>query len=194
MIRSTFTAVPRRLPAMFAKVIVFGVVTFVVTFVGLLGAALATAPVLAGKGVTADFGDTDVWLSLIGGAAYLTLIGLIALAIGLLLRNSAGGIAAALGLVLVVPVIFNLLASLAQAQWAADIGSFLPSSAGGKLFAYPVAAGADAAAGAAAGPGGRIATVTSSVDLTNWQALLVLAAWFLVTFVVGLVLVKRRDA
>jgi ABC-type transport system involved in multi-copper enzyme maturation permease subunit len=34
----------------------------------------------------------------------------------------------------------------------------------------------------------------SSIDLTNWQALLVLAGWFAVTFIVGLVVLKRRDA
>ncbi|CAN5258352.1 ABC transporter permease [soil metagenome] len=190
MIRSTFAAVPRRLPAVIAKAIVFGVVTFVVSLVGLVAAAAATAPVLSGKGVNADFGDPDVWLALIGGAAYLTFIGLIALAIGLLLRNSAGGIAAALGLVLVVPVIFTLLAGLAQAQWAADIGSFLPSNAGGQLYAYP----AEAVEQTGPGSGPPVAAVTSAVDLTNWQALLVLAAWFAVVFVVGLVLVKRRDA
>lgn len=189
MIRSTFTAVPRRLPAMFAKAIVFGVVTFLVSLAGLVGAAVATAPLLAGTGVTADFGDPDVWLTLVGGAGYLALIGLISLAIGLLLRNSAAGIAAALGLLLVVPVIFNLLAGLAQAQWAADVGAFLPSSAGGKLFTYPVDAvvslDGSGPQGVGAGP---------SIDLANWQALLVLAGWFVVTFVVGLVVVKRRDA
>jgi ABC-2 type transport system permease protein len=189
MIRSTFTAVPRRLPAIFAKAIVFGVVTFLVSLVGLVGAALATAPILAGTGVTADFGDPEVWLTLVGGAGYLALIGLIALAIGLLLRSSAAGIAAALGLVLVVPVIFNLLAGLAKAQWAADVGSFLPSNAGGKLFTYPAEA-PTSVDGSGPGPVG----VASSIDLTNWQALLVLAGWFAVTFVVGLIVLKRRDA
>jgi ABC-2 type transport system permease protein len=193
MIRSTFTAVPRRLPAMFAKAIVFGVVTFVVSFIGLLGAALATAPLLAGSGVTADFGDPDVWLTLVGGAGYLALIGLIALAIGLLLRNSAAGIAAALGLVLVVPVIFNLLAGLAQAQWAADIGTFLPNNAGSKLFTYPVA-DAPSLDGSGPGPGPTAGGVTSTIDLTNWQALLVLVGWFAVTFAAGLIVLKRRDA
>jgi ABC-2 type transport system permease protein len=192
MIRSTFAAVPRRLPAMFAKAIVFGVVTFVVALVGLVAAALVTAPLLAGKGVTADFGDPDVWLTLLGGAAYLTFIGLIAFAIGLLIRSSAGGIAAALGLVLVVPVIFNLLVAIAQAQWAANVATFLPSNAGGKLYAYPADVVATTTAGSR--PGLAAPTTISDVDLSNWQGLLVLVAWFAVIFVVGLVVLKRRDA
>lgn len=192
MIRSTFAAVPSRVSAIFAKAIVFGVVTFVVSLVGIVAAALATAPILAGKGIDADFGDPDVWLSFVGGAAYLALIGLIALAIGLLIRSSAGGIAAALGLVLVVPVIFTLLAAIAQAQWAADLGTFLPSNAGNVLYTYP----AGEAVTPAAGPGGGPAATatTTSIDLTRGEGLLVLTAWFTATFAVGLAMLKRRDA
>jgi ABC-2 type transport system permease protein len=194
MIRSTFAAVPKRLPAMFAKAIVFGVVTFLVSFVALVAAAFATAPLLVSKGVTADFGDPDVWLTLVGGAGYLALIGLIALAIGLLIRSSAGGIAAALGLLLVVPVVFSLVARLAQADWATNVAAFLPSNAGAKLYAYPTDA---VAATVTQGPGAGAAAATSTsstIDLTSWQGLLVLLGWFAVTFVVGLVVLKRRDA
>ena len=191
MIRSTFTAVPKRLPALFAKAIVFGVTTFVVAFISLVIAALVTAPLLANKGVTADFGDGQVWLTLLGGAGYLALIGLMSLAIGLLIRASAGGIAAALGLVLVVPIILSIIARVTQADWASNIAAYLPSNAGGKLFAYP----SDAVATLPTRPGAAAsAAATSTVDLTSWQGLLVLVAWFVVLFVVGLVLLKRRDA
>lgn len=191
MIRSTLTAVPRRLSAMFAKAIVFGIVTFVVSLVGLVAAAAATAPLLADKGITADFGDPDVWLTLVGGAGYLALTGLISLAIGLLLRSSAAGIAASVGLLLIVPLIFGLIAGLAQAQWAADIGSFLPGNAGALLFEYPAEA-----VPATVGPGAGQASlgVTSDVDLRRSQAALVLGGWFAAIYAAGLVLLKRRDA
>jgi ABC-2 type transport system permease protein len=188
MIRSTFAAVPRRWPAIVAKVIVFGVTTFVVTLVSLVLTALVTAPVLSGQDIHADWGDGTVWLSLIGGAGYLALIGVISLAIGLLLRNSAAGIATSLGLVLVLPIIFNLLVGLAKADWAANISAFLPSNAGAKLYAYPVAA--VPSIGQSRAP----ATTVATIDLTNWQALLVLLGWFAVAFVAGLFLLKRRDA
>ena len=192
MVRSTFAAVPTRLPAIFAKAIVFGVTTFVVSLVALVAAALVTAPILGGKGVTADFGDGQIWLSLVGGAGYLALIGLLALGIGLIIRSSAGGIAAALGLVLVVPIIFTVLRGVTDSDWPGNVSAFLPSSAGDKLFAYPGVV----AAAATPGPGGGAAAVatTTGVDLSSWQALLVLLGWVAVALVIGSVLVKRRDA
>jgi ABC-2 type transport system permease protein len=188
MIRSTFAAVPRRWPAIVAKAIVFGVTTFVVSLVGLVLTALVTAPILSGQGIHADWGDGNVWLSLVGGAGFLALIGVISLAIGLLLRNSAAGIATSLGLVLVLPIIFNLLVGLAKADWAANISAFLPSNAGAKLYGYPVAAAQTI------GQGRAPATTAATVDLTNWQALLVLLGWFAVAFAAGLFALRRRDA
>jgi ABC-2 type transport system permease protein len=178
MIRSTFTAVPRRLPALAAKALVFGVVTFVLTLVALLVGALLAAPILDGRGIHPDLGDSSVWLALVGAAGYLTLLGILAMAIGLIIRVSAGAIATALGLVLVVPIIFNLLASLTRADWARNVGAFLPSDAGGRGYAYQPTGG-----------------VTDGIlTLDGGQGLLVLAAWCVVAAVVGGVLVKRRDA
>ena len=180
MIRSTFAAVPKRLPAVIAKVLVFGVTTFIVTLFSLVVAALITAPLLANKGVHVDFGDAHVWLGLVGGAGYLALIGIVALGVGLIVRNSAGGIAAALGLVLVVPIIFQVISGILQkAMWPQNVASFLPSQAGGKLFAYPAS---------------NAATPDGLVVLDTWQGLLVLAGWVVLVLVVGSILVKRRDA
>ena len=181
MIRSTFAAVPKRLPAVIAKVLVFGVTTFIVTLFSLVVAALITAPLLGNKGVNVDFGDGHFWLGLVGGAGYLALIGIVALGVGLIVRNSAGGIAAALGLVLVVPIIFQVISGILQkSMWPQNVASFLPSSAGGKLFAYP-------AANPATPPDGLVV-------LDTWQGLLVLLGWVVLVLVVGGILVKRRDA
>ena len=178
MIRSTFTAVPRRLPALAAKALVFGVVTFVLTLAALVAGALLAAPILDGRGIHPDLGDSSVWWALVGGAAYLTLLGLLAMAIGLIIRASAGAIATALGLVLVVPIIFNLLASLTKADWVQNVSAFLPSAAGGRAYAFQATGG----------------VTDGIVTLGGGQGLLVLAAWFVVAAVVGAVMVKRRDA
>lgn len=191
MIRSTFAAVPKRLPAIIAKVLVFGVSTFVVGLVSLIAAALVTAPLLPAKGVHPDFGDGAVWLALIGGAGYLALIGVLSLGIGLILRNSAGSIAASLGLVLVVPIILQVLARVTQAEWPGNIAAFLPSDAGSKLYAYPAAA---QTVTSRSGAGGAAGTAIQNITLDSWQGLLVLLGWFAVAFVVGAILVKRRDA
>lgn len=178
MIRSTFTAVPARLPALAAKTLVFAVVTFVVTLAALVIAALLAAPILDGRGIHPDLGDSGVWLALVGGAGYLTLLGVLSLAIGLIIRVSAGAIATALGLILVVPIIFNILASVTRAQWPQNVAAFLPSSAGGRLYAYQPTGG----------------TANGLLTLDGWQGLLVLAAWCVVAAVIGGILVKRRDA
>lgn len=186
MIRSTFAAVPKRLPAIVAKALVFGLTTFVVALVGLVGAALVSAPLLRANDITADFGDGNVWLALVGGAGYVALIGLLAFGIGLIVRSSAAGIAAALGLVLVVPTILQVLARVTLADWPANIAASLPASAGSKLYAYP---GAAAESFTPSQP-----SASNVITLDTWQGLLVLVGWVVVAFVVGAILVKRRDA
>lgn len=179
MIRSTLTAVPKRTPALVAKALVFGVTTFIVSLIALVATALVTAPLMAAKDVHPDFGDANFWLALVGGAGYLALIGVLALALGTIIRSSAGGISAALGLILVLPVIVQILAGVTRADWARNLGSFLPSSAGGRMYSYAPAA----------------PTPTEGVvSLDPGQGLLVLAIWFVVVFVIGAILLKRRDA
>jgi ABC-2 type transport system permease protein len=191
MIRSTFVAVPTRLPALAAKLLVFGVATFVISLIALVATALITAPLLPGRAIHPDLGDSAIWIALIGAAGYLTLIGCLSLAIGTILRSTAGTIAASLGLVLVAPIILRVLANLTQAQWAANVDVFLPSNAGGRLFAYPAST-----ASVLTPPAGtpNAATTVSTIVLEPWQALLVVAAWFVAALIVGAILLKRRDA
>ncbi|CAN5141020.1 ABC transporter permease [soil metagenome] len=164
-IRSTFAAVPKRLPVLWAKAAVFGVVTFAVSLVAILLTYLVTWPILSGAGVTSNLFDSDVYLKLLGGAGYLALIGLLALALGAVLRNTAGGIAAALGLLLVVPVIFGLI----PADWAHSVSDWLPGNAGASLF-------------------------QSGGVFEWWQGLLILLGWITVVGAAAAVLMKRRDA
>ncbi|MEO7122697.1 MAG: ABC transporter permease subunit [Lacisediminihabitans sp.] len=179
MIRSTLTAVPKRTPALIAKALVFGVTTFIVSLIALVATALSTAPLMPGKAIHPNFGDADFWLALVGGAGYLALIGILGLAIGAIIRSSAGGISAALGLILVVPVLAQIVAGVTRATWAGNLGSFLPSSAGGRMYAYGPTA---------------LTPPKGVVSLDAGQGLLVLALWCVVIFVIGAVLLKRRDA
>lgn len=180
MIRSTFSAVPRRLPAFFAKVLVLAVTTFVVGLVAILVTALITAPILSNKGIATHVFDGDVLLPLIGGAGYLTLIAVLAYGLGSILRSSAGGIATALGLVLVIPPVLRIISNLTHATWVSNVSAFLPSEAGGKIFSYVGSSVQKTAPGV--------------VDLTGLEGLLVLLAWVVAALVVGAVLIKRRDA
>lgn len=133
MIRSTMAAAPKRLSTLFAKSAVIGATVFVVGFVSLtLGAAVSGA-ILSASGVTTDWTDPRVWSILLGAAGYPALVAVFSVGVGTILRNSAGSIAAVLGLLLVVPTVFQLIGGLLQAEWAFDIAAFLPSSLGSTM-------------------------------------------------------------
>lgn len=182
MIRSTLTAVPARLPALFGKIVVFGIVTFVISLVAIVLSALLSAPLLAGNGIEADFGDANYWSALVGAAGFLALTGIFATAIGTIVRNSAGAIAIVLGFVLVLPTIVQIFAVITKAEWVANLGAFLPSNAGARMYAYV----SDAPAVDPLG--------LDSLVLEPWQGALVLVAWVVALLALASVLLKRRDA
>ncbi|MES2169407.1 MAG: ABC transporter permease [Actinomycetota bacterium] len=179
MIRSTFAAEPKRLPTLFAKAIVLGITTFLVALVSVFGTAAIIFPLLPALHVHPDWGNSTLLLALFGGALYLALISLIAFSIGAIIRTTAGGIASALGLILVVPTVLNIVALTTGAAWAANLVAFLPTDAGAKLYAYASSS----------------ASITNGVvSLDSQQGGFVLLAWFVVLFIAAGVLLKRRDA
>ena len=168
MIRSTITAVPKRLPALWAKAIVLFITTFVVGAISSFGSIAIALPILAGKGIHADWGDSALYLTPLSGALYLALLSIFALGIGAILRNSAGGIAAVLGILLLLPTLWMLI----PGQWAIDASPYLLPNAGSNFFQ---AAGPDA-------------------TLEPWQSLIVIVVWVAVSLAGAAVLLKRRDA
>ncbi|NNC10855.1 ABC transporter permease subunit [Planctomonas sp. JC2975] len=181
MIRSTYTADPRRLGAYFGKFIVLAVVVFVVGIVTEGVSAILATVIFHARGLEADLTAPSVLLPLLGGALYLTLIAVLAFAIGSVLRSSAGGIATILGMLLVLPVVAGLIAGLTQAKWVANVASFLPASAGDTLYAYTP-------------PNSTHVEVSNGIiSLEAWQGGLVLLAWVVVVTILGAILTKRRD-
>jgi len=185
MIRSTFAAVPKRLPAFFAKALVLALATFVVSLVSIVATALITAPILAGQGIEGQLLDGDVMRALLGGAGYLTLVALLAFGFGAILRNSAGGIATVLGLILVVPTVLGILAAITQTVWVQNLSAFLPSNAGALMY--------EIGDGSFMG-GPPVATNADIITLDATQGFLVLLAWVVVLFITAAALIKRRDA
>ena len=130
MIRSSLTAVPRRLPVLWGKVAVFAgsilPVSLVASFVSfVLGQALLNSHHL-GVPVTAH----DALRSVIGTALYVTVAGLIGVALGALLRNTAAGIATFTAVFFVIP----LLAVLLPASISDHLAQYLPSNAGSVIW------------------------------------------------------------
>jgi ABC-2 type transport system permease protein len=126
MIRASLAAVPARLPVLWAKVLVFGATTLVLTLPAALGAFAIGQSILHRKGLDTTFGHPGVARAVIGAALYLTVVGVLGLALGGLLRNTAAGISTLFGLLFVLPIVVHFLPS----SWSGPIDKYLPSSAG----------------------------------------------------------------
>ncbi|GAA2081531.1 ABC transporter permease subunit [Microbacterium hatanonis] len=181
MIRSTLTAVPKRTPALLAKALVFAIATFVVAVISFGISIAVSVALLSGKGLETDLADPQYWLAILGGVGYLVLVGLIAFSLGAIIRNTAGSVAVALGLVLAAPIVLNIVGVLTQLVWMQNLEKILPSSAGSALAAYPVES--------SGGP-----TTEGLWTIEPWAGGLILVAWVVVLFSTAIVLLKRRDA
>jgi len=137
MIRSTLAAVPRRLPVLWSKAAVYGVIAFIVAIAGAAVAFAVSSATLSGTAAAVSLSDDGVVRGLLGAGIYLGLVGVIGVALGALLRSTAGGISALVGSFLLVPGLMSLL----PASWRTDITPYLPSNAGESIFALQHNAG-----------------------------------------------------
>lgn len=183
MIRSTLTAVPKRTPALLAKALVLAFVTFVVSAIAFLITVPIVAAVLSAKHFEVDIGDVPLWTAVLGGVGYLVLVALFSFSIGAIVRNTAGGLAIALGVLLALPIVLSIMAAVTQLPWLQSLQNLLPSVAGAKMYEYT---GLSAFS--------QMPPQEGVLTLEPWQGGLVLAAWAVVAFVIASVLLKRRDA
>ncbi|WP_077796654.1 ABC transporter permease subunit [Streptomyces sp. JHA26] len=110
MIRTTMTACPSRGRVLAAKAIVFFLVAFVVTLVSTTLVALLHVALLEDHGAVAPTGEE--WLkATVGVSFYLALLGLLSLAVGSVIRHSAGAITLMIGAVLAPLVIALFMVS-----------------------------------------------------------------------------------
>ena len=128
MIRSTLAAAPKRLPVLWAKAILFCSVTFVLMEIAGFAAFLAGQAALGTHGTTLS--APGAFRATSGTGLYLTVVALLGIALGFVIRSTAGGIAALVGLLLVLPGILAIL----PASWQDNIGPYLPATAGAALY------------------------------------------------------------
>ncbi|MGW0844640.1 ABC transporter permease [Streptomyces sp. NPDC002787] len=131
MIRSTLTAVPRRLPVLWSKAAVIGPIALVLTAIGALAAFQLGTPGLDGERISLALSDDGVLRSLAGAGLYLGLVAVFGVALGALIRSSAGAIAALVGVLLILPG----LASLLPDSWYDTLSPYFPSNAGSAVHA-----------------------------------------------------------
>jgi hypothetical protein len=131
MVRSTLAAVPRRLPVLWSKSVVFGLVALVLGVAGAFAAFLFGSVIVSGTPAAMTLSHPDVVRSLLGAGLYLGLVGVLGVALGALLRSVAGGISVLVAALMLIPGLISLLPK----TWQADIGPYLPSNAGQSMFA-----------------------------------------------------------
>ena len=126
MIRSTMTAVPKRLPVLWGKAGVYALVAIAITVPAALIAFFAGQAILSGQHLQIAFSHAGVPGAVLGAAGFLTLVGLFAMGLGALMRNTAAGIATFAGIMFVIPPLISILPS----SVADSIDPYLPSNAG----------------------------------------------------------------
>jgi hypothetical protein len=133
LIRSTLAAVPKRLPVLGAKTLIYFVVVFVVATIGSFAAFLGGEGFLHGKKIALTLSDGGVVRCLFGAGLYLALATVLGAALGMLVRSVAGGIASLIGLLMLLPITLDMLPS----SWKVDVAPYLPGAegAGAPIFA-----------------------------------------------------------
>jgi ABC-2 type transport system permease protein len=167
-IRVSLLAVPHRWPMLTAKILVFAVIVFVIGELAAFGSFFAGSAILHSH-VQVSLSDPGVTRAILGAGLYLTVLGWFSMAIGALLRHTAGAITTAIGVVFVLPII----ASFLPASWGQHIHDYLPSTSGS-----------------------MIAQAHQGVNqvLSPWQGFGVFCIWTALLLAAAFTLLQRRDA
>jgi hypothetical protein len=168
MIRTSFSAVPRRTRMILAKLLVFGVTALIIgeaiAFVAFsLGQAL-----IHGKAPSASLSDPLVVRVVIGTGLYLVLMGLLGSGLAILVRHAAAGIALVVGILFILPGIAEALPT----SWSQPIEKYWPTNAGQQLMSIH----------------------RDPHTLTAWLGFGLFALFVLVVNVVAVIMLERRDA
>src|SRR5262249_2831951 len=130
MIRSSLTAVPRRLPVLWGKVAVLAGSIFSASLVASFTSFFLGQALLAGHHPGVPITAPDALPSVIGAALDVTGAGLIGVALGALLRHTAAGITTFAAVFFVLP----LLATLLPASISNHLARYLPPNAGDAIW------------------------------------------------------------
>jgi ABC-2 type transport system permease protein len=167
MIRSTLTAVPKRLPVLWAKAIVFAAVTFVLMLTAVLIAFFASQAILSKHHASYSWHHPGVARAVIGAALYLTVVAVLTLGLGTIIRNTAGGISAFVAIFFVLPPLMNILPS----SWNDAATPYLPDTAGRSII-----------------------QLTNDGNLRPLPGFALFCGYALLSLALGAVVLKRRDA
>ncbi|SCK55245.1 ABC transporter permease [Streptomyces sp. WMMB 322] len=189
MIRTTMTACPKRGRVLAAKSLIFFLLAFVMTAAACSVTALINATMLSGQKVpefaaksgplkdSVENGElvasSSQWLgATVGAALYVALLGLLALAVGALLRHSAGAITAMMGLVLLPLVLALFMIGETLSDFREVLMEYSPLNGLASLYRIPM---------------------SEDQTATGWPLLGILAIATAVVLTLAFALLNRRD-
>lgn len=167
-IRASLLAVPARVPMLVAKTGVFMAVVFVIGEITAFPTFFLGSAIMDSR-ASVSLGDPGVLRAVIGAGLYLAVLGAMAIAVGAIVRHTAGAITGVIGFVLVLAPLTQLIPGTVGRH----IQGYLPSQAG-SLIASPRQAPGDL--------------------LTPWQGFGVAALWAVLLLALAAYLLRRRDA
>jgi ABC-2 type transport system permease protein len=177
MIRATLAAMPRRTVMLTAKAAVVTTLALAAGTLAAGGSLLAGRLILPGQGYTPAHGypalsltDPVALRAAAGTVLYLALIALLSLGIATAVRDAATAIGIVLGLLYLFPV---LGLAVTSPGWHRHLQQIAPMSAGLEIQA---------------------STGLSTVPISPWAGLGVLAAWAAAALLAGGLLLRFRDA
>ena len=173
MIRTSLAVMPRRGVLYGAKAVVFGAIALVIALLTSFAAFFIGQALLTSTHAGAALSQPGVLRAVISSALYVTICGLFAFSLGAILRSTAGAMAAAYGLLFLVPQLARALPS----AWYADLIRWLP------------------------GPG-VIAVITNTQGQANdpphlfsgWGEFAVFGSYTMILLILGAALFRKRDA
>jgi ABC-type transport system involved in multi-copper enzyme maturation permease subunit len=171
MIRTTLTTIPRRGTMIAAKATVFAAVTFVTGLITCFASFFLGQALMSSSHMNATLGQPHVLRAVIGGALFLTVCGMLAFGIGLLVRHTAGGISIVVTLMFVLSILVNLLPQ----SWQNDVVKWVPADAGTQIWT-------------------TVANQGTPALFAPWTGFAVFCGYAAIALIAGVILFRQRDA
>lgn len=167
-IRTTLAAAPQRRLVVLAKSLVVALPTGLLALVAAFAAFFVGQSFLDSAGIAVGIGDDPSLRMIFGAAIYLAITAIFGMGIGSLIRHTGGSITAFVGILFVLPGLMQLVPEDIRNQ----IYKYLPGSSGQAIFnAHQL-----------------------PDSLAPWAGLGVYAIWGVLSVVLSVWLIQRRDA
>ena len=172
-IRNTFLAVPRRPAVLFAKTALLALIGAVIGLLAAFGAFFLAKLLATDPPVPLELTTGEDWRQVAGYGALFAIAGVIAVAVGTIVRQSAGAIAILLLWPIVLEPLIGVIPTVGKA------GPWLPFTAGDRFVTPTTSIGN---------------LFQPTAGPTPVQGLLVFAGTAVLLWLIALVLLQRRDA